>query len=119
MADSDPRLQPFCWDFGRLFLAAQQIYLQGDPAAIDRLDRLLRSNPWQLFRRLRWQLYADFPSLTLNRARADALQRIPYLNEIDYSRGSHDYEFAQLLVVTTKIIKMRHEPRCPTSCRPW
>lgn len=90
------------WLARRLFLAAQQIYLQGDLAAIDRLDQLLRSNPWQLFRRLRWQLYAEFPSLTLNRARADALQRIPFLNEIDYSRGSHDYEFAQLLVAHTK-----------------
>ena len=90
------------WLARRLFLAAQQIYLQGDLAAIDRLDQLLRSNPWQLFRRLRWQLYADFPTLTLSRARADALQRIPFLSEIDYSHGSHDYEFAQLLIAHAK-----------------
>ena len=90
------------WLARRLFLSAQQVYIQGDLAAIDRLDQLLRSNHWQLFRRLRWQLYADFPNLTLNRARADALQRIPFLNEIDYSRGSHDYEFALLLVAQAK-----------------
>ena len=90
------------WLARRLFLAAQQIYLRGDLATIDRFDQLLRSNPWQLFRRLRWQLYADFPSLSLNCARADTLQRILFLNEIDYSRGSHDYEFAQLLVEHAK-----------------
>ena len=90
------------WLARRLFLAAQQVYLQGDPAAIDQLDQLLRLNPWQLFRRLRWQLYAEFPRLSLNRARADVLQRIPFLNEIDYGRGSHDYEAAQLLVAQAK-----------------
>jgi len=51
---------------------------------------------------LRWQLYADFPTLTLGRARAEVLQRIPFLNEIDYGRGSHDYEFAQLLLAHAK-----------------
>jgi hypothetical protein len=86
----------------RLFSAAEQIYLRGDLAAIDQLDKLLSSNPWQLFRRLRWQLYADFPTLTLERARAEVLQRIPFLNEIDYGRGSHDYEFAQLLLAHAK-----------------
>ena len=90
------------WLARRLFLAAQQVYLQGGLAAIDQLDQLLRSNHWQLFRRLRWQLYAEFPSLSLNRARADVLQRIPFLNEIDYGRGSHDYEAAQLLVAQAK-----------------
>lgn len=86
----------------RLFSAAQQIYLRGDFAAIAKLDKLLRSNPWHIFRRLRWQLYADFPKHTLEQARAEVLQRIPFLNEIDYSRGSHDYEFAQLLVTHVK-----------------
>jgi len=90
------------WLARRLFLAAQQVYIQGGLAAIDQLDKLLRSNSWQLFRRLRWQLYAEFPNLSLNRARADLLQRIPFLNEIDYGRGSHDYEAAQLLVAQAK-----------------
>jgi hypothetical protein len=86
----------------RLFSAAQQVYLRGDLAAIDKLDRLLRSDPWHLFRRLRWQLYADFPSHTLEHSRYEMLQRISFLNEINYSRGSHDYEFAQLLVAHIK-----------------
>jgi hypothetical protein len=87
----------------RLFSAAEQIYLQGDLSAIDRLNKMLMSNPWQLFRRLRWQLYADFPFLTLGNARAEVLQRIPFLSEIDYSHGSHDFEFAQLLIAHAKL----------------
>ncbi len=86
----------------RLFSAAEQVYLQGNLAAIGQLEKLLNSNPWQLFRRLRWQLYADFPMLTLKSARTEVLQRIPFLSEIDYSRGSHDYEFAQLLIAHAK-----------------
>lgn len=86
----------------RLFSAAQQLYLRDDFAAIGKLDKLLRSSPWHLFRRLRWQLYADFPKCTLDQARAEVLQKIPFLHEIDYCRGSHDYEFAQLLVAHVK-----------------
>lgn len=82
----------------RLFSAAQQIYVQGDTTTIAEIDNLLRLNSSHLFRRLRWQLYADFPNLTLASARADVLRRIPFLNRIDYNCGSHDYEFAQLLV---------------------
>lgn len=90
------------WFAMRLFLAAQQVYAKGDLSVIDKLDHLLNKNSWQLFRRLRWQLYADFPTLSLNQARAEVLRRIPSLNEIDYSRGSHDYEFAQLLLAHVK-----------------
>lgn len=86
----------------RVYSAAEQIYRRGNASRIDDVDKLLRSNPWQLFRRVRWQLYADFPMTTLEHARAEALQRIPFLNEFDYSRGSHDYEFAQLLVAHVK-----------------
>jgi hypothetical protein len=86
----------------RLFLAAEQVYIRGDIFEIGQLDQMLRTNPWQLFRRLRWQLYADFPVLTLQNARAEVIRRMPFLNEIDYNRGAHDYEFAQLLVAHVK-----------------
>lgn len=86
----------------RLFSAAEQIYRQCDVATIDGIDKLLRAHPWHLFRRLRWQLYADFPNLTLRYARAEILQRLPSLYKIDYVCGSHDYEFAQLLVAHVK-----------------
>lgn len=82
----------------RLCATAQHIYRQGDLVKIAELDQLLRSNPWQLFDRLRWQLYADFPAVSLENARSEVLQRIPILNDISYNRGGHDYEFAQLLV---------------------
>jgi hypothetical protein len=86
----------------RLFSASEHIYRQGNPSRIDELDKLLRSNPWRLFQRLRWQLYADFPALSLERARAEVLKRIPALNEIDHGRGRHGYEFAQLLIAHAK-----------------
>jgi predicted HicB family RNase H-like nuclease len=85
----------------RLFLAGEQIYRLGNSTLIDKLDQLLRSNPWQLFRRLRCQLYAEFPATTLEQARTEVLQRISFVNEIGYG-GSHDYEFAQLLIVHAK-----------------
>ena len=83
----------------RLFLVSEQIYLQGDLIAIDKLDTKLRADSWQLFRRLRWQLYADFPTRNLERARAEVLQQIPFLNKIEYG---HDYEFARLLISHVK-----------------
>ena len=86
----------------RLFMAAQQIYMAGNLDAIADLDKLLRANPWHLFKRLRWQLYADFPNFTLQNARPEVLRRIPSLNRIDYSCGSHDYEFAQMLASHVK-----------------
>jgi len=86
----------------RLYQAAQQIYIQGAQPSIYQLDILLHSNPWQLFRRLRCQLYADFPAVTLARARTEVLRRLPHLSKIDYSLGSHDYELAQLLITHSK-----------------
>jgi hypothetical protein len=86
----------------RLYSAAELIYREGRPDRIDELDDLLRSNSWQLFQRVRWQLYADFPTLSLHRARSAVLERIPFLNQIDHNRGCHDYEFAQLLIVHLK-----------------
>jgi hypothetical protein len=86
----------------RLYSAAKQIYQQGDLSQMGEIDKLLRSHPWQLFRRVRWQLYADFPAFTLDWARDEVLQKIPFLGEIDYNRGSHDYEFAQLLTAHVK-----------------
>jgi len=87
----------------RLFQAAQQIYLQGDQNSIDRLDILLQSNSWQLFRRLRCQLYADFPEVSSARARKEVLRHLPCLSSINYCCGSHDYEMAQLLIVHSKL----------------
>jgi hypothetical protein len=78
----------------RLFETAQAIYEHKDVAKIADLDRLLRSDNWQLFTRLRWQLYADFPDETLELARNDVIERISQMNRAAFI---HNYEFAQLL----------------------
>jgi hypothetical protein len=78
----------------RLYAACQEIFRAGDPEQIYQLDILLRSNTWDLFRRLRWQLYADFPALTLALARLDVLERIPQMHRLGFI---HNYEFARLL----------------------
>lgn len=83
----------------RLFLAAEQVYRQGGVAKIELLDQLLRSHSWSLFGRIRWQLYADFPSISFEHARKDVLLRIPFLNRIELI---HNYEFAQLLISHAK-----------------
>lgn len=82
----------------RLFATAQQIYREGDLALIAEVDKLLQSDDWLLFRRLRWQLYADFPSITLDSARAEVLLRIGQFRKIDSGFGRENYEFVQLLV---------------------
>jgi hypothetical protein len=84
---------------GFLFSAAEQIYRHGDKGSIAELDSLLRSNKWELFRRLRWELYAEFPALSAENARTDTLERMPLLNRFEHAYGSHDHEFARLLNV--------------------
>src|SRR5437763_8678412 len=40
------------------------------------VDVVLRRQRWALFRRLRWQVYCDFPEYYLQQARHDVLQKI-------------------------------------------
>ena len=78
----------------RLFAIGSQMLRTDSLADFEEFDKLLRSNPWNLFARLRWQLYADFPKATLLHARTDALSHIPNVGR--YFR-SHGYEMAQML----------------------
>lgn len=78
----------------RLFSIGSQMLRTNNLGDFEEFDTLLRSNPWNLFARLRWQLYADFPEATHLHARTDALSHIP--NAGRYS-GSHGYEMAQML----------------------
>ncbi len=78
----------------RLYKIGRTIYETKREAAIDEFDQMLRSDRWHLFRRMRWQLYADFPQLSLAFARRDALERIPQLGEL-----SHGYELALMLEI--------------------
>src|ERR1035441_6059411 len=83
----------------RVYLAAQQIYNNGNVVEIELLDQLLRANSLKLFHRLRWQLYADYPTLSFERARKDVVERISFLNRFELE---HCYEFAQLLQIHAK-----------------
>jgi hypothetical protein len=78
----------------RLYKIGRTIYEAKREATIDEFDQMLRSDRWHLFRRMRWQLYADFPGLSLAFARHDALERIPHLGEL-----SHGYELALMLEI--------------------
>ncbi|HTB83618.1 MAG TPA: hypothetical protein VK742_08190 [Candidatus Sulfotelmatobacter sp.] len=78
----------------RLYLASEHIFRDGNAEKVEMLDQLLRSNAWELFSRLRWQLYVDFPEFSLSRARKDVLEQIPHLNRIEFE---HYHEFARLL----------------------
>jgi hypothetical protein len=78
---------------GRLYVACARIY-STQPQCIGDLDQMLRSDRWELFERLRWQLYADFPTDSFAFARGDVLALIPHFGRIDFA---HEYEFAQLL----------------------
>lgn len=80
----------------RLFSIGAQLLKKENYDEYQKFDQALRSNPWNLFARLRWQLYADFPSLTLKEARFDTLERLQNLGQ--YTEF-HGYEFAQLLQV--------------------
>lgn len=78
----------------RLYSVAVQIFRQKNVHQIQVLDQLLRSHSWELFNRLRWNIYSEFPELSLSFARRDVLERIPFLNRSDFL---HRREFAQLL----------------------
>ncbi len=78
----------------RLFETGSAIFADGDESVVDEFEALLRSDTWELFSRLRWQLYADHPAKTVDRARTEVLLQIPNLSL--YS-GSHGFEMAQML----------------------
>jgi hypothetical protein len=78
----------------RLYAAATEVYKSGVKTQIDEVNVLLQSSPWQLFKRLRYQLYADYPTLSLEFARNEILGRIGELNKLDHL---HDFETAQYL----------------------
>lgn len=78
----------------RLFNIGSQVLRNENLDEFEEFDSLLRSNPWNLFSRVRWQLYADHPKQTLKLARNDILARISRLSCVD---ATHGYEMAQML----------------------
>jgi hypothetical protein len=78
----------------RLYKIGRKIYEANQPRTVNQFDEMLRSERWHLFRRMRWQLYADFPDRTLEFARCDTIERISRLSEL---AARHGFEFAALL----------------------
>jgi hypothetical protein len=78
----------------RLYKIGRTFYEASQRTTIDEFDQMLRSDSWHLFRRMRWQLYADFPRLTMAFARPDVLERIPHLGQV-----LHGYELALMLQI--------------------
>lgn len=77
----------------RLYVALGPIY-SGPPGGSEEFDEQLRIHPWELFKRLRWQLYADHPKDTLKFARRDTLELLPHMGRSD---RRHGFEFASML----------------------
>jgi len=78
----------------RLFNIGSQILKNENLGKFGQFDEMLRTNQWNLFERLRWQLYADFPALTCQHARKDVLSRV---ESFGFYSGSHGFEMAQML----------------------
>ena len=74
-----------------LTFACEQVYEQS-PNLISDLDKMLRSQQWKIFKRLRQHLYAQYPNEKTK----------PWIRELilgreDYDRWEHPYEFQQMI----------------------
>jgi hypothetical protein len=74
-----------------LIFACKQVY-EKSPDSIVALDKILRNQPWGVFKRLRQHLYAQYPNE----------QTKPWIHELilehkDYSQWEHRYEFQQMI----------------------
>jgi hypothetical protein len=78
----------------RLYEIGNLIFAGSDQKLTEDYDTLLQTDSWELFHRLRWQLYAEYPTNTCLLAKEEILLKFPYLS---YYRGFHGYEMAQML----------------------
>ena len=74
-----------------LVFACKQVY-EKSPDSIVALDKILRNQPWGVFKRLRQHLYAQYPNE----------QTKPWIHELilghkDYNRWEHRYEFQRMI----------------------
>ena len=74
-----------------LTFACQQVY-EKRPDSVDDLDVALRSQPWQIFKRLRQHLLAQYPTQTTK----------PWIQELireyeSYDRWEYSYEFQKMI----------------------
>jgi hypothetical protein len=83
----------------RLYWIGGKVLGSGHRARIEAFDHLLRSDPWQLFCRIRWQLYADYPEQSLEFARNDVVARITDAGSVAFY---YELEFAQMVETHTQ-----------------
>ena len=74
-----------------LTFACKQVY-EKSPDSIVALDKILRNQPWRVFKRLCQHLYAQYPNE----------QTKPWIHELilghkDYNRWEHRYEFQRMI----------------------
>jgi hypothetical protein len=65
--------------------------LKQSPEISSELDNMLKTKKWRIFRRLRWQLYSQFPEINRQQIRDEAL------NYAHYGSREYDYEFMLML----------------------
>lgn len=77
----------------RLFSCCSQLCKQSGEL-FHAVDSLLKSHPWILYSRLRQQLYADNPRISLDQAREEVLQQI---NRLHLGESWHRLEFKRMI----------------------
>jgi hypothetical protein len=78
----------------RLYQIGKHLFSLNNELEISHFDTLLRSSPWHLFQRIRWQVYADVPAQSLGLARRDLLDLVR-LKEL--FRSLQNFELAAML----------------------
>jgi|GEM_PF-2042408 len=78
----------------RLYQIGKLLFSTDNEHEIEHFDSLLRSSPWHLFKRIRWQVYADTPAHSLGLAKCDVLELI---QERKLFRSLQNFELAAML----------------------
>jgi hypothetical protein len=76
----------------RIYATCRELIDREGQAGASWVDDILQHRKWTLFRRLRWQLYSDFPEFFLEQARREVLDRTPQM-----SRVPHGFEFQNMI----------------------
>jgi len=87
--DQDEALAQAC------YRACKYVYKTNDKIQIEALDLKLRESPWLIFKRIRQQLYAEYPQT----AQVSWVQEFIRDPDRDYSERNHHFEFQRMLGV--------------------
>jgi hypothetical protein len=76
----------------RIYSTCRELVVRDGASGALRVNDLLCRRRRHIFRRMRWQLYADFPKYYLEQARQEVLERIP-----EMKRLPHGFELQNLI----------------------